>query len=78
MNIAQIENNLQILVKSFNKDMFIYDLLLAYGQPKASIIRLQKGMNLSKVEGEIAWKKKLLFKAELNEGNYSGCNLAIV
>ena len=37
MNIAQIENNLQQLVKTFNKESFIYDLLLAYGQPKATI-----------------------------------------
>jgi len=65
MNIAQIENNIQKLVKSFKKETFIYDLLLAYGQPKASITRLQKGgLNLSKIEGEIAWKKKLFFKAE--------------
>ena len=64
MNIAQIENNLQQLVKSFKKETFIYDLLLAYGQPKASITRLQQGgLNLSKVEGEIAWKKKLFFKS---------------
>ena len=66
MNIAQIESNLQKMLKSFNKDSFIYDLLLAYGQPKASITRLQQGgLNLSKVKGEIAWKKKLLFKSEL-------------
>lgn len=66
MNLAQIENNLQQLVQSFNKDSFIYDLLLAYGQPKASITRLQKGgLNLSKIPGEIAWKKKLFFK-EIN------------
>jgi hypothetical protein len=63
MNIAEIENNLQKIVKPFNKGSFIYDLLLAYGQPKASITRLQKGgLNLSKIPGEIAWKKKLLFK----------------
>ena len=63
MNLAQIENNLQQLVQSFNKDTFIYDLLLAYGQPKASITRLQKGgLNLSKIPGEIAWKKKLFYK----------------
>lgn len=68
MNIAQIENNLQQLVKSFNKETFIYDLLLAYGQPKASITRLQQGgLNLSKVEGEIAWKKKLFFRVVKNE-----------
>jgi hypothetical protein len=66
MNLAQIENNLQQLVQSFNKDSFIYDLLLAYGQPKASITRLQKGgLNLSKIPGEITWKKKLFFK-EIN------------
>jgi hypothetical protein len=64
MNIAQIENNLQQLVKTFNKESFIYDLLLAYGQPKATIKRIKAGgLNLSKVEGEISWKKKLFFKA---------------
>ncbi|MBK8395554.1 MAG: class I SAM-dependent DNA methyltransferase [Leptospiraceae bacterium] len=64
MNIAQIETNLQKLVKSIKKTSFIYDLLIAYGQPKASIARLLKGgLNLSKVEGEILWKKKLFFKS---------------
>ena len=65
MNIAQIETNLQKLMATFNKETFIYDLLLAYGLPKASITRLKKGnLNLSKAEGEISWKKKLLFKEE--------------
>ena len=68
MNIAQIESNLQKLTKSFNKDSFIYDLLLAYGQSKASIKRLQQGgLNLSKTEGEIIWKKKLFFRAVKGE-----------
>jgi len=68
MNITQIENNLKKLIKSFNKDTFIYDLLLAYGLPKASITRLRKGnLNLSKAEGVISWKKKLFFKKECNE-----------
>jgi len=68
MNIAQIESNLQKLIKSFNEDSFIYDLLLAYGQPKASIKRLQQGgLNLSKHEGEIIWKKKLFFKSVKGE-----------
>lgn len=63
MNVAQIENNLQLLVKSFDEKSFIYDLLLAYGQPKASIKRLKDGgLNLSKNSGEILWKKKLFFK----------------
>ena len=63
MNISQIENNLQVLVNSFDEHSFIYELLLAYGQPKASIKRLQEGgLNLSKNEGEILWKKKIFFK----------------
>lgn len=68
MNIAQIEDNLQELIKHFNKKTFIYNLLLAFGQPKASIKRLQVGsMNLSKKEGEISWKKKLFFKEETKQ-----------
>lgn len=68
MNIAQIENNLQKISKSPTKETFIYDLLLAYGLPKASITRLKKGnMNLSKVDGELSWKKKVLFKEIYNE-----------
>lgn len=30
MNIAQIEKNLEKLMKAFNKESFIYELLLAY------------------------------------------------
>ena len=68
MNIAQIENNLQQLIKSFKKENFIYNLLLAYDTPKSTITRLQKGgLNLSKNEGEIAWKKKLFFKSAFDE-----------
>jgi len=84
MNIAQIENNLQQLVKTFNKESFIYDLLLAYGQPKATIKRIKDGgLNLSKVAGEISWKKKMFFK-EVNQddlhdliSNLTGDNKAI-
>jgi hypothetical protein len=68
MNIAQIEINLQKLIATFNKGNFIYELLLAYGLPKASITRLKKGnLNLSKVDGEISWKKKLFFKEEYSK-----------
>ncbi len=63
MNIAQIEENILNLVESYTKETFIFELLLAYGLPKASISRLQKGnLNLSKVNGDISWKKKLLFR----------------
>jgi len=42
MNIAQISENLEKLVESFNKDSFIFDLLLAYGTPKATISRFRE------------------------------------
>ena len=68
MNITQIEDSLKTIVKSLNKVSFIYEFLLAYGLPKASITRLKKGnLNLSKVDGDILWKKKLLFKEIYNE-----------
>ena len=68
MNTAQIENNLQQLIKTLNKDTFIYDSLLAYDTPKSTVTRLQKGgLNLSKVDGEITWKKKLFFKTAIAE-----------
>lgn len=71
MNIAQIEQNLQQLITDFNKatpENFIYDLLQIYDTPKSTIKRLQDGgLNLSKIEGEIAWKKQLFFKAVQNE-----------
>ncbi len=63
MNLEKLESNLQALITNLNEDTFIYDLLLTYGLPKASVTRLQKGdYNLSKVQGEILWKKKLCFK----------------
>lgn len=68
MNIAQIEQNLRDLILDFNKETFIFELLLAYDSPKASITRLQKGnLNLSKIEGEISWKKKVFFKPVFNQ-----------
>lgn len=66
MNVAQIENNLKLLVYTLDKETFIYNLLESYYLPKATISRLQKGsLNLSKVPGEVSWKKKLFFKEEL-------------
>lgn len=66
MNTAQIEASLTKIGKRISQDTFIYDLLLAYGMPKASITRLQSGnLNLSKNEEEILWKKQLFFKVEL-------------
>lgn len=65
MNTEKLESDIKAIVTNLNDETFIYDLLLAYGLPKASITRLQKGdYNLSKVQGEILWKKKLFFKKE--------------
>lgn len=68
MNINQIEKNLSQLIKNLKEETFIYDLLLAYNLPKATVTRLQKGTaNLSKVDGEVSLKKKLFFKEVYNE-----------
>jgi len=68
VKIAQIESNLESLVKSFTEDSFIYDLLSAYGLPKAAITRLRKGnSNLSKKDNVILWKKKLYFEVNRSD-----------
>jgi type II restriction/modification system DNA methylase subunit YeeA len=63
MNSTQIEKNVKALFKDFDKENFIYDLLLAYGISKTSITRLRTGdFNMSKTPGEVLYKKKVLFK----------------
>ncbi|OHT45626.1 class I SAM-dependent DNA methyltransferase [Flavobacterium tructae] len=63
MNASQIEKNVSELVKLIDKENFIFDLLIAYGISKTSITRLKKGdFNLSKIEGEVLYKKKVFFK----------------
>jgi hypothetical protein len=63
MNTSQIEKNVTALVDNFNEEEFVFDLLKAYGISKTSITRLKKGdFNLSKVEGEVLYKSKMLFK----------------
>ena len=65
MNIGQIEAKVKSLDKTSNN--FIYELLQAYGLPKASISRLRSGnLNLSKSDNIIIWKKKLFYQVELN------------
>jgi hypothetical protein len=66
MNITQIETNIQSIFTAFSKETFIYDFLLAYGTPNSTIQKLKIGtLNLSKIDGEISWKKKLFFKVDL-------------
>ena len=65
MNIEKLEQSVRDVVCDLNKDEFIYKLLRAYDQPKASITRLQNGQyNQSKKVGQILWKKKLCFRYE--------------
>jgi len=63
MTITQIENNIKKLLKNFSQDNFIFEFLLAYGEPKATITRLKKGdLNQLESKGEVTLRKKLFFK----------------
>ena len=65
MNSKEIEQNVNQLFENFSKEEFIFNLLRAYGTSKTSITRLKKGdYNLSKIEGEILYKRKVFFKEE--------------
>lgn len=65
MNITEIEENLKSLINEYEKDEFIYDFLLSYGLPKASITRLKKGSyDLSDKDDVVSWKRRVLFKEE--------------
>lgn len=58
MTITQIENNITDLLNNFSQENFIFDFLLAYGEPKATITRLEKG--------ELLHRKKYFSKLLLN------------
>jgi hypothetical protein len=68
MNITQIEENIKQLTTDFHagkvvKKQFVYDFLLAYGHRKSSVSRVKSGeRNLSKVAGEVRWKRHVYFK----------------
>ena len=65
MNSKEIESNVKRIFEDFSKEEFIFDLLVAYGTSKTSVTRLKKGdFNLSKVDGEILYNKKVFFKEE--------------
>ena len=67
MNSSQVEINLKTLINTFDKETFIYELLVAYGISRTTVTRLKKGdFNLSNVPGELLYKKKVLFKEVLS------------
>lgn len=68
MNTTEIKHNVQNLIDNFSKEEFVFDLLVAYGISKTSVTRLKKGdYNLSKVDGELLYKKKIFFKVEASD-----------
>ncbi|MCK5726745.1 MAG: hypothetical protein KAH22_07980 [Thiotrichaceae bacterium] len=62
MDLNKLEQDIAKITKHLDKDEFIYELLLAYDFPKATITRLKKG-TLNKAENkgganqEILWKR---------------------
>lgn len=65
MKSTEIKQNIQTLIDNFSEEEFVFDLLVAYGISKTSVTRLKKGdYNLSKLDGEILYKKKIFFKVE--------------
>ncbi|MCA4793926.1 DNA methyltransferase [Myroides odoratimimus] len=63
LSIAEIENNLEKVFTDFDKESFIYEFILSFGIPQATIKRLKSGkLNLADNAGELAWKKKVFFK----------------
>ncbi|MBL1244310.1 MAG: class I SAM-dependent DNA methyltransferase [Sulfurimonas sp.] len=63
MTITQIETNITKLLKNFTQDTFIFEFLLAYGEPKSTITLLKKGdLNQLESKGEVLLRKKVFFK----------------
>lgn len=71
MDLSRTEENIRKLAGNINEETFIYDLLLAYGKPKASITRLKNSYNLSKRKDEIIWEKNLCFRSVHENDLYS-------
>ena len=61
MKYSEVAENVKRLAGDLpSRDEFLYQLLMAYGQPKATIARLKSGaLNLAKEPGEVLLKKKL-------------------
>jgi hypothetical protein len=63
MKLREIEERLAAAT-ALEGDEFLFELLRAYGIPKASITRLRTGSyNRSKQEGEYLWRDKIYFRS---------------
>lgn len=73
MKKSEIADKLYLLSEKLktedcDKTEFVYDFLLSFGLPKATITRLKKGdYNLSDEEGEVFQRRKLFFKVITDE-----------
>ena len=66
MDLGTVEENVATLDVSQGFGL-IFDLLLAYGMPRASIARLRSGsLNQSELEGEVLWKTKVYYRYVLD------------
>jgi hypothetical protein len=67
MTVSQIESNIEKIVDDPLTEEFVFNFLLAYGEPKATIARLRKGkLNQLESKGELTHRKKLFFKTVSN------------
>jgi len=65
MNIEKLEDKIRELTCKFDAENFIFDLLLAYELPKASIVRLRNGnANLSKGDCDVLAKNRICYTLE--------------
>ena len=67
INIRQIENNVKNAVEKADETNFIYDFLLAYGLPKATIKRQQLATQAQFTlfeADDVAFKKKVYFRVD--------------
>ncbi|WP_122892830.1 class I SAM-dependent DNA methyltransferase [Arcobacter peruensis] len=63
MTISEIENNLEKIILNFNKETFVFDLLMSYDIKKSTVKRLQDSEhNKLNINGELILRKKLFFK----------------
>jgi hypothetical protein len=54
MTVSQIESNIKKIVDDPLNEEFVFNFLLAYGKPKATIARLRKGkLNQLESRGEL-------------------------
>src|SRR5690625_2367698 len=73
MNKSEIRDNLHLLskmlfTKDYDKKEFIYEFLLSFGLPRATITRLKKGdYDLSDDKNEVFLRRKLFFKIITDE-----------